>query len=442
AVAFLFLVGPLQILIFALLARADYWLLFSFAALLPATALELLPLKYAHVVLYTGTLGLLLFLRMTRFVIPKQVPSASGLATVERIPLVILATWIVLAGVNATLRGWGSTDLLYYTVVGLEVLLVTWFFAVVPQSLRQVRALVYAMAATYAVVCCLLPFLASRVVGGFLGKTLETPFAVVNLNVFATHVGVFAVVVIGAFLDSERTLGKLVLSVVFIILLATLLFTKSRGAWLGFGIAFLYILVRTRSFWLLVPAGTAILGLLSLDILRIGVLARVGQTTTQDPSLWGRLLLWKYAWDIFKGNWLFGVGIENFRFVKHFFGFPWPRYFGVAFNTHNIFLEVLVDLGVVGFASFLWLTIGTFLRVDRIVRVPSAKSKGLAIGLNAAIIVYAVHGLMDCVIWQHGAFMLLGVLLGLSMSVHRLGSGLTGAGIAPRLNQLSSAPGH
>ncbi len=421
ASALIFLVGPLQILAFALLARTDYWLLLYFATLLPATALELLPYGYAHVVFYAGTLGLLLFLRMTRFVAAKESSRSGRLAAVEHMPLAILATWIVLAGANAVLRGWVSWYLLHYTMVALEVLLVVWFFAVIPQSLRQVRILVYAMAGSYAVVCGLLPFLVTRVAGGFLGKTLETPYAVVNLNVLATHVGVFAAVGIGAALDAKRILGRFVLSVAVVMLLAVLLFTKSRGAWLGFGFAFLYILVRTRSFGFLLLAGIAVLGLLSVDVLRIGFLARVEQTSAQDPSLWGRFLLWQYAWDIFKGNWFFGVGMENFRYVKHLYGFPWPASFGIAYNTNSLPLEFLVDLGVVGLASFLWLNVSTFLRLDRLARMPAVRGKRLAMGLNAGIIVYATHGLLDCVIWQHGAFMLLGVLLGLAMCVHRLG---------------------
>ena len=416
--ALLFLLGPIQVLAWVVLLRDEFLLLLFFAALLPLVSLELLPVAYVWLVLYVGTLGLLFLLWVTRF-LDSQAPFVQ-LARSEQMPLQILGCWVVVAAIHALFKGWSSPFLLKYSILALMVISVIWFFAVIPRSLQQVRVLVYAMAATYAVVCCLLPFLASEVVGGLLGKTLVCPYAVVNLNVFATHVSVFAAMTIGATLDTKKVLGRVVLSIVVLILLAALLFTKSRGGWLGFGIAFLYILLRTRSFGLLLLAGIAVLGLLSLDILRIGVFARVEQTGVQDPALWGRFLLWRYAWDIFKGNWLFGVGMENFQYVKHLYGFPWPRSFGMVFNTHNLFLEILVDLGVVGLASFLWLKVGTFLRLDRIARMSVSQGRGLAIGLNAGIIAYATSGLLDCVIWQDGVIVFLGVVLGLAMCLRRL----------------------
>jgi O-antigen ligase len=131
-------------------------------------------------------------------------------------------------------------------------------------------------------------------------------------------------------------------------------------------------------------------------------------------------LLWVYALRILKDNWLLGVGMENFRIVKHTYGYPLPLSVGRVYNTHNLFLEFFVDLGVTGLLSLLYLLGRAFSQLDRRVRRTDVEGRVLAVGLNAGLLAFAVGGLLDCVTWQHGAFMLLGLLVGMLLSVERL----------------------
>ena len=176
---------------------------------------------------------------------------------------------------------------------------------------------------------------------------------------------------------------------------------------------------------LLLAVGIGLAVLVSMDVFRSALSMRVSATSADDPALLGRLLLWRHAWLVLRENWLLGVGMQNFRYVKQLYGFPMPMALGRRYNAHNLYLEFLVDLGVFGFASFVWLELRTLLRLDGIWRSDKPAS-GLALALNAGLIAYAVHGLLDAVIWQHGAFMLLGVLFGLSMAVQRLARTGTG----------------
>jgi O-antigen ligase len=238
-------------------------------------------------------------------------------------------------------------------------------------------------------------------------------------------VGALGIVLLGAMLDAKRVRTKVVLTIVILVMLAALVFTKSRGAWLGFGVALAYVLIRSRSRAFVVLAAAAFGLLFSFDVFRVSLANRVGETSIQDPSLWGRLLLWTYAVKIVRANWLFGVGMENFRLVKHFIGFPLSRASSVAYNAHNLYLEIFADLGVFGFIGFVWATGGSFLRLDALVRRDVRTPAGgyLAVGLAGGILAYVTHGLLDALTWHHGAFMLLGVLLGLASSVSRLAGG-------------------
>jgi len=204
------------------------------------------------------------------------------------------------------------------------------------------------------------------------------------------------------------------------VVLSTLVLTKSRGAWFGFGAAVLYALLRVRSGWLWTLVVLAVLLLLGVGSLRGILLSRAGETSEGDPSFLGRVALWVYAWKVIKANWLLGVGFDNFRYVKHFYGYPEPLWYTVRFHTHNILLEMFTDLGIFGFLGGCWLYLRTLVRLDRVVRAKSPDSWALALGLEAALVTFAAHGLVDFVVWQYGALSLLGVLLGLGISVSRL----------------------
>jgi O-antigen ligase len=148
------------------------------------------------------------------------------------------------------------------------------------------------------------------------------------------------------------------------------------------------------------------------------LVSRAADTNTYDPAMLGRFMLWYFAWAIAKANLLFGVGMDNFRYVKHFYGYPLPLTLGLPYNAHNLYLEVLVDLGVVGFASFFGLFLRAFVFSWRAVRLGAARDVGL--GLSAGLIACAVHGIFESNMFGLGVFTLLGVLIGLSISLNRL----------------------
>jgi hypothetical protein len=56
----------------------------------------------------------------------------------------------------------------------------------------------------------------------------------------------------------------------------------------------------------------------------------------------------------------------------------------------------------------------------------------VALALAAGIAAFTIHGFWDALTWQHGAFMLMGVLLGLGASMCRLAASDSSATPAPR----------
>ena len=420
-ISLMLLIAPLQLGVLTLFFKSDFRMLAYFVALLPLTALELVPYDYMRFVMYGVVLGLLVFLRSTAFLDAQRGPRESSPLTWYRAPLILLGVCVGLAYLNARAHGWLSPFVSSYSVLAIQVLVFAWLVATVPRSIGQLRQIIYTAAVGYAVVCFVFPVVMSHAFLGSGAKTIAVGQAYVNLNAVGAHAAVFAAVATGAAMDARRMVTRILLLVVAFLLVVVLVYTRSRGAWVGFGLAFVYIVARTRSFWLILPAAAVLGVLLSMDVLHGALVSRVEATSPDDPSLLGRLLLWRYALIVFKANWLFGVGMENFRYVKHFFGYPLSLASSVRYNSHNLLLEFLADLGVAGTACSFWLLGGTFLRVDRIARSSiSTRRTWLAVGLNAGLIVFVVHGLFDCIIWQHGAFMILGLLIGMCLCLERL----------------------
>ncbi len=96
----------------------------------------------------------------------------------------------------------------------------------------------------------------------------------------------------------------------------------------------------------------------------------------------GRLDLWRAAWRLFLENKWIGVGPDNYRF-EYERVLDRPTHFTTIF-ANNLFLEILADAGVIGFAAlagFLYLLLR---------KLPNA---GMA--ARVALVAFLVHGMVD-----------------------------------------------
>lgn len=431
------LIAPFQLLLWALLVNDIQRVLVAFMTFLPFSGVSFFPRAYDRYIFFTGTVFLLVFLKMTDYLgaeglRPKteeerarSAGSHTPVISLKWVPFLLLGIWTVLSTVNAIRHGWGRGFLLVMTAITIEVLIIAYFLATAPKAIEDVKRLLYLLVGMTVLVVILITFLSpSRdVIWGLGGRMIRLPLTEVNLNTVGFFVGPVAVLALGMAEGESQKRERFLLRVAVVFLVIMLVLTKSRGSWFGFGAAFLYLLIRARSPWLLFLAVVLAIGITGLSIFRGVFLGRLESVSAYDPSLLGRAILWNFAYNIGKANWLFGVGIENFRYVKHFYGFPLPLSRGVDFNSHNIYLEFFVDLGVVGLFAFIWLLAGAFIRYLKVKR--EWEGWGLSLGLSAALVAYCIHGLADCVLFMPGVFALLGVFIGLSIAIERFAAKYT-----------------
>ena len=161
----------------------------------------------------------------------------------------------------------------------------------------------------------------------------------------------------------------------------------SRTAWVAMlASVAVFAFLRIRKFWLLCAAG----GAAALLFFVLQFVPGVGARLTLEAigrSLGNRMIYWGNAWDWIKQSPLFGYGVLGYRMLSQLHG---ER---VLVHAHNLYLNMVLDIGAVGTLGFLWLAVGTLSPVVRRKRSPRYECADyLVIASIAAIL---VHGITD-----------------------------------------------
>lgn len=101
----------------------------------------------------------------------------------------------------------------------------------------------------------------------------------------------------------------------------------------------------------------------------------------------GRIIIWEATWETIKDNIFFGLGPQGYRFMPN-------HYFGV--QPHNIFLQFLIEWGVVGTGLFLYLLTRTFIKGFKLQVLNNLDTYNIfAISAGAVILSLSAHALID-----------------------------------------------
>lgn len=189
------------------------------------------------------------------------------------------------------------------------------------------------------------------------------------------------------------------------VLLLGILLTFARGAWLTavlvlVGAAWL-LAPRGRARWL-VPAAVLVLALLALAPFYSRLLDLF--STGERVTIWGNTLR------ILADERFLGVGLRNFPDVYL------ERYGDPRFNAHNLYLQIAVELGLLGLLAFLSAAALWLLRVVRTGRAAADPGdRLLLLGLAGSVAALLVHGTVEAV-WAWEPFAeLVWLLLGLGL---------------------------
>jgi O-antigen ligase len=218
----------------------------------------------------------------------------------------------------------------------------------------------------------------------YLGRVLPTLVAI----------GAFATVRPGNRADSLRRWSYALAGVV---LLASLVLTYSRGAWLvGVPASILFVAaLRGRKVFLVVTAAAIVLAIMAVLVLGGGRL--VSLLDTSEGTTFFRLQLWQSSAAMLADHPLTGVGLDNFLYeYRSTYALPTAWEELNLSHPHNLVLDFWLRLGLPGLAVLVWLLLGFFVKG---LRTYSALLDGfdrlLILGLMGGMVNFVAHGLVD-----------------------------------------------
>lgn len=162
--------------------------------------------------------------------------------------------------------------------------------------------------------------------------------------------------------------------------LVCLMYSLSRGGYLAFLVGCLFLgLVKKRKLLVLLAVFLGTWTSLVPPAVQQRVLMTYDRTSRGlDHSSATRISLWEEAMAIYDSNPVLGAGFDTYSYTTHISGYK---------DTHNLFVKILAETGVVGLALFSWLVAKIFWTGYRLFRrARDSFLSSLGLGLSTWVI--------------------------------------------------------
>lgn len=236
-----------------------------------------------------------------------------------------------------------------------------------------------------------------------------------NPNMLATYL-VLTAPFIWSYLKKRNisSSGRVIAIIGSVVSAACTVLTWSRGGWLGLiAAAIVYALVNYRytlKYFLIGAVSSPVwIGLLPSNI--TSRFASIGNLA--DSSTYYRLFTWKGSLRMLADHFASGIGVGQSAFSQIY---PLYAYVGneITAHSHNLYLEIAVELGIMGLLVFLAVIFMTAQRGFGCIKYNSADRTAIS-GVSAAmagVFGVLVHGMFDYVWYNYRVFFMIWVMIG------------------------------
>jgi O-antigen ligase len=239
-----------------------------------------------------------------------------------------------------------------------------------------------------------------------------------NVNYFAEYIIIPLTITVPLFFSVKNRIIKIFLFIGILFMGSSLILTFTRGSYLAFGMAmlFMFLLLILKeglskifnnhkkliiSFLLVVIITSAIIFIPNPLNERGTVLYKIKARTsisqlTRGSSIARRVATWKFTWMMIEDKPVLGSGLGTFqynslRYQAEFFGQDKNRDkypYGIADKAHNEYLQLWAEFGIIGLIIFLWMVIQYFVSGIRFLKKFKNKDNmqfALVTGLMGAV---------------------------------------------------------
>jgi len=181
-----------------------------------------------------------------------------------------------------------------------------------------------------------------------------------------------------------------------------IILTQSRGALLAIGVIFVgLICLRWRYGWLSLLV-IAVGGAFAIELWGINAIMDFLSAGISLAGSEGRMDVWTRGFYMVSDFPFTGIGMGTFENVA---GALYPSMITseVIPHTHNLFLQIAVDLGVPGLIAWLGILLSGFIAAGRVYAVGLSQGRTQIIAMGAGLLLSQLalitHGLLDAVTW-------------------------------------------
>ncbi len=213
---------------------------------------------------------------------------------------------------------------------------------------------------------------------------------------------------------------KILFAIILMCMVACMIFTWSRGAWLGMLIAIALFLVIADKRWMF--AGILAVLLIPVALYVTGnsaIIARfLSIGNTADTSTAYRVSIWQSSISMIGDFWLGGIGIGSDAYTTIYpsYALPGARF---ALHSHNLYLQFWVETGIVGIVSLFAVLLGflkTVFATSVIRKIKTSDIAKILVSLGAGFAGFMFQGLTDYVWYNYKILMIFWIVIAIGIS--------------------------
>ncbi len=207
---------------------------------------------------------------------------------------------------------------------------------------------------------------------------------------------------------SSEKKSRIFLMFVFLLSVLCLGLTYSRGGWLAFSLAMAGLaLADKRLRWLLL----VLLVVFWVYFPQKMFVEREHMDATLAIAPFGREMFWTEAWNLIRGHWLFGAGLNAYSKAVQPYKISWGSY------PHNCYLQMWAEIGILGVLSFLAAQAVLLFRAFQVCfKEPGGFQRNCLFGLAVGYTGFLFHSIFDTFFYSAS----LGILFWLMMAQIRV----------------------
>ncbi len=250
-------------------------------------------------------------------------------------------------------------------------------------------------------------------------STLENP------NVLGEYILLTLPITIALMWKKREAFAKVVFAGIAAIMGIALILTFSRGCWIGImASAAIFVTFAAGKLWGLMLLALPLIPMLLPESI-INRFTSIGDM--KDSSTSYRVYIWMGTLLMLKDFWLSGVGPGTEAFTQVY---PFYSYSSiVAPHSHNLFLQIMVESGILGITVFATLLIAFIRRLASAHQIQGkfGELSVAIVGIGAAVIGFLVQGLFDNCFYNYRVFMIFWSVLALGTAASNISRNETNA---------------